>query len=58
MKAARMQSTFVAIVQCCFVTVMAIGDDQFVFFHCGLDRGGAFRIGDDAQPVNNAKFVI
>ena len=54
----RVETALVAIVERGFVTMMAVGDDELLFCHGGLDGGGAIGIGDDAQAVDHAEFIV
>ena len=55
--AASVFSAFVAIVECGFVTVVAIGDDEFFVAHGGADRIDQARIGDLPHAMNDSIFV-
>src|SRR5579862_6431092 len=52
-----MQTAFVAVVQSSFVTMMAVGDDEFLLFHHLLDGGGAAGIGDGPKPMHDVVFI-
>jgi len=57
MKAAGGEAALVAVIQRGFITMMAVGDYEFVLFHGGFDGGGAIVIGDDSQAMHHAVFI-
>ena len=54
---AGLGAAFVTVVQSGFVAMMAVGDDQFLVLHGGVDGGDALRIGDGPEAMDDAVFV-
>ena len=55
---ACLRAALIAIIECGFVAMVAVGDDEFLISHCGLDYGNFLRIGDDPETMRDAVFVV
>src|SRR5580765_5981191 len=51
------RSALIAVVECGFIAVVAIGDDQLLVPHLVLDRGDYSGIGDLPDAVGDSVFV-
>jgi len=54
----RFCATLVAIVERGFVTVMAVGNDELLVRHRGLNRESFLRIGNDPETMRDAVLIV